>query len=317
MKKALIIGISGQDGSLLADYLINNKNYEVYGTTRNIKATNFENLRKLNIYEKIKILETNLDNIDQVISILIKVNPSEIYNLSGQTSVAKSFEIPLLTYNDITTTYILLEAIRVYDLKIKFFNAGSTDCFGEAAYPANEETKFNPISPYGVSKSSSFNIVKNYREVYGVYACSGILSNHESIFRKNHFITTKIIDAIFNIANRNQKYLEIGNINIYRDWGWANEYVEAIYLLMQQENKPKDYIIATGQTISLEEFISIAFSIYNLDYAKYIKIDNNLIRKQDISKTFLDVSKINSEIKWVAKMKVKDVILRLSKNKII
>ncbi len=317
MKKALIIGISGQDGSLLADYLINNKNYEVYGTSRNIKANNFENLKKLNIYEKIKILETNLDNLDQVISILIKVNPSEIYNLSGQTSVGKSFELPLVTYNNITTTYILLESIRVYNLKIKYFNAGSTDCFGEAVYPANEETKFNPISPYGVTKSNSFNIVKNYREVYGIYACTGILSNHESIFRKKHFVTTKIIESAFNIANGSQKHLAIGNINIYRDWGWANEYVEAIYLIMQQQNTPKDYIIATGQTISLEEFISISFSIFQLDYTKYLKIDTNSMRKLDISKTYLDVSKINSELHWFAKIKVQDVILRLSENIVI
>lgn len=317
MKRALILGITGQDGSLLADYLLKNNKYEVFGTTRNLKFARVENLKQLEIYEKIKLYESNLNNLNEVIHLLNTTNPDEIYNLSGQTSVGKSFDIPHETYDNISTTYIFLEAIRIYNLKIKFFNAGSTECFGDTVYPVNEETNFNPISPYGIAKTCSFNIVKNYRDVYGIYTCTGILSNHESIFRPKYFITSKIIEAVYNIANGRQKYLEIGNIEIYRDWGWANEYVEAIYLLMQQQITPKDYIIATGQSINLEEFIEIAFSIYKLDYSKYLKIDKSNKRKFDISKTFLDVSKINSEINWFAKIKVQEIIYKLSNSKML
>jgi GDPmannose 4,6-dehydratase len=307
MKTALICGVSGQDGAYLSRYLLE-KGYEVYGGSRDVHNTSFINLEKLNILDKINLVSITLNDFRSVFQTINKINPDEIYNLAGQSSVALSFEQPVETMESIITgTLNLLEAIRFSGQPIKFYNAGSSECFGNADNAVDENTPFRPRSPYGVAKATAFWQVANYREAYNLYACTGILFNHESPLRKDRFVTKKIISTAYKISQGENIKLKLGNINIHRDWGWAPEYVEAMWLMLQQE-KPDDFVIATGKTTSLENFIKITFELLNLNWNDHVTLDDQLMRPTDISVGCANPSKAKAILNWEAKNEVSNII---------
>lgn len=308
MKKALICGVSGQDGAYLSKLLLG-KGYEVYGTSRDAQISSFRNLKALGIYDSIKFESMSLNDFRSVLQVLIKIEPDEIYNLAGQSSVGLSFQQPVETLDSISIgTLNLLEAIRFTGKPIKFYNAGSSECFGDIGdKSADENTPFRPRSPYAVAKSAAFWEVANYREAYGLFACSGVLFNHESPFRPERFVTRKIISAACKIAAGEQKNLRLGNITIKRDWGWAPEYVEAMWLMLQQ-NQADDFVIATGESNSLQEFVETAFQSVNLDWQEYVTSDSNLLRPTDLAVSKADPSKAMEVLNWKAEYKMKDVV---------
>ncbi len=302
MKKALICGVSGQDGTYLAKFLIL-KGYQVFGGSRDAESSNFENHLKLGIRSQICYVSISLNDFRSVLQVIMKVQPDEIYNLAGQTSVALSFQQPVETLESISVgTLNILEAIRFSQLPIKFYNAGSSECFGNVDFAVNEETPFRPRSPYGVAKATSFWEVVNYREAYKIFACTGILFNHESPLRKERFVTKKIVSAACRIAGGSDEKLSLGNINIQRDWGWAPEYVEAMWLMLKQE-QANDFIVATGSTISLKQFIIYVFEYLNLDWQEHVIFDDNLLRPTDIEKGLADPAKAKNVLQWEAKIK--------------
>ncbi|MGA0200759.1 MAG: GDP-mannose 4,6-dehydratase, partial [Prochlorotrichaceae cyanobacterium] len=259
MPVALVCGVSGQDGAYLARLLLE-KGYQVYGTSRDSQMSSFHNLVRLGIREKITLLSMVPTDFRSVLQALKVSQPDEIYHLAGQSSVGLSFEQPAETLESIGMgTLNLLEAIRFQDLPVRFYHAGSSECFGDTRnLPADEDTPFRPRSPYGVAKATAFWAVANYREAYGLFACSGILFNHESPLRPPRFVTQKIITTAHRIAQGSPEKLHLGNIQVQRDWGWAPEYVEAMYQMLQQSS-PEDYVIATGTTTSLEGFVIETF----------------------------------------------------------
>ncbi len=307
-KKALIIGITGQDGAFLTKYLLS-QNYLVYGTSRDAELSKFDSLVKLGIHEKVKLFSMSLSDFRSVFQVLLEIQPDEVYNLAGQTSVSLSFKLPVETLESISLgTLNILEALRLLKLKSKFYNASSSECFGNTdGIPANEQTPFKPRSPYGVAKASSFWQVDNYRQAYSLFAASGILFNHESYLRPTRFVTQKIITSVCDIANKKANEFEIGNINIERDWGWAPEYVVAMHLILQQD-EPEDFIIATGNTISLKEFIVKTFNYFGLNYENHLVINESLFRPTDILVSKADPSKAIKILKWKAKTNVDGVI---------
>ena len=246
-KVALIFGISGQDGAYLAELLLG-KGYKVHGTSRDAEMATFSSLKRLGIKNQITFHSVALNDFRSTSKVLEEVIPDEIYNLAGQSSVGLSFEQPLETLESIANATInILEAIRFINCKCKFYNASSSECFGDTGkYPANEDTPFRPKSPYGVAKASAYWQVANYRESYGLFACSGIMFNHESILRPTRFVTRKICQSAAKIALGKESLLKLGNLTIKRDWGWAPEYVEAMWQMLQ-EKEAEDYVIATGQ----------------------------------------------------------------------
>ncbi len=308
MKKALICGISGQDGAYLAELLLK-KGYIVYGTSRDAQISSFRNLKFLAIREKVKLESVALNDFRSVLQALIKIKPDEIYNLAGQSSVGLSFEQPVETLESIATgTLNLLEAIRFIGQPIKFYNAGSSECFGDTnGYAADESTSFRPRSPYAVAKATAFWEVANYREAYNIFACSGILFNHESPLRPERFVTQKIVSAACQIAQGSKKKLFLGNISIQRDWGWAPEYIEAMYLMLQQQHAD-DYVIATGASNSLQNFVEIAFTYFGLDWQKYVVKDSSLFRPTDIAVGKGNPAKAKAILNWEAKYKMNDVV---------
>ncbi len=308
MKKALICGVSGQDGAYLAQLLLE-KGYTVVGTSRDAQVSSFRNLLRLGIREKIQyesLVPTDFRSVLQVIS---KTQPDEIYNLAGQTSVGLSFDQPVETLESIATgTLNFLEAIRFINVPIKFYNAGSSECFGDIGeHPADEQTPFRPRSPYAVAKATAFWQVANYREAYNIFACSGILFNHESPLRPQRFVTQKIVSAASRIANGSKEKLHLGNISIKRDWGWAPEYVEAMYLMLQQD-QPDDYVVATGQSYSLEDLVARAFSYVGLDWKDLVVTDPSLLRPTDLAVSRGNPTKAKEKLGWQAQYKMPDVI---------
>ncbi|MDF5735828.1 MULTISPECIES: GDP-mannose 4,6-dehydratase [unclassified Nostoc] len=308
MKKALICGISGQDGAYLAQLLLN-QGYTVCGSSRDAQISSFRNLVYLAIRDQVKLESMALNDFRSVLQVLTKIQPDEIYNLAGQSSVGLSFEQPVETLESITTgTLNLLEAIRFLGVPIKLYNAGSSECFGDTGHTAADETTpFRPRSPYAVAKAAAFWEVANYREAYGLFACSGILFNHESPLRPERFVTQKIVAAACRIAQGSTEQLYLGNMQILRDWGWAPEYVEAMYLMLQQE-QPDDYVIATGESSSLEEFVAAAFASVNLDWRHHVVIDNSLLRPTDLAVGRGNPVKAKDKLGWQAKYKMKQVV---------
>jgi GDPmannose 4,6-dehydratase len=299
-KKALIVGISGQDGAYLANFLLT-KGYEVYGTSRDAQTSLFQNLLYLGIHDKVQTDSMAPNDFRSVLQTIVKVNPDELYNLSGQSSVGLSFQQPVETMESISiSTLNLLEAIRFIERPIKFYNASSSECFGDTGGTAADEmTPFRPRSPYAVAKAAAYWEVANYREAYGLFACSGILFNHESTLRPERFVTSKIIAAACRIAGGSCETLPLGNMTTTRDWGWAPEYVEAMWLMMQQEH-PDDYVIATGQTHTLEEFTAHAFSCLGLDWRKHVVTDASLFRPTDIAFNKGNPAKALKHLGWRA-----------------
>jgi GDPmannose 4,6-dehydratase len=245
-----------------------------------------------------------------VLQVLNQVRPDEIYNLAGLSSVALSFEQPMEALESITVgTLNLIESIRFLKRDIRFYSAGSSECFGEIGdlVAADENTAFRPRSAYAVAKAAAFWEVANYREAYGLFACSGILFNHESPLRPERFVTQKIIAAACRIAEGSKEKLCLGNVSIQRDWGWAPEYVEAMWLMLQQD-EPADFVIATGQPHSLEEFVETAFSILGLNWRDYVKVDPSLLRPIDIEVGWGNPAKARNKLRWQAQYKMYDVV---------
>ena len=312
-KIALIFGISGQDGAYLAELLLN-KGYSVHGTSRDAEMAAFSSLEKLRIKNKITFHSVALNDFRSTLKILEKVNPDEVYNLAGQSSVGLSFEQPIETLESIANATInILEAIKFTSSKCKFYNAGSSECFGDTGgVPADEETPFRPKSPYGVAKASAFWQVSNYRESYGLFACSGIMFNHESILRPSRFVTRKICQAAANIALGKQNYLKLGDLTIKRDWGWAPEYVIAMWQMMQQE-EAEDYVIATGRIYGLNDFVKEAFLSLNLDWEKYVIINQQFKRPSEIRSGYGSPLKANIKLNWSAKTFMPDIARIMAK----
>ena len=308
MKKALICGVSGQDGAYLARFLLD-KGYAVCGTSRDAQMSSFHNLARLGIRDRITLESVAVNDFRSVLQVIMKVQPDEVYNLSGQSSVGLSFQQPVETLDSISVgTLNFLEAIRFYSKPIKFYNAGSSECFGDTSgTPANESTPFRPRSPYAVAKSAAFWEVANYREAYGIFACSGILFNHESPLRHERFVTKKIVAAACRIASGRNEILKLGNISIRRDWGWAPEYIEAMWQMMQQDT-PDDFVIATGESYSLEEFVAAAFSYVRLNWRDYVVMDESLLRPTDLMVGHGNPAKAREKLRWQARYKMHDVV---------
>ncbi len=308
MKTALVTGISGQDGAYLAKLLLE-KGYRVCGTSRDAQIASFKNLEQLGIRKEVQLASVALNDFRSVLQVLFKVQPDEIYNLGGQSSVFLSFEQPVETQESIYLgTLNLLEAIRFTGKKIKLYNASSSECFGDlGGQAATEETPFRPRSPYAVAKSAAFWQVANYREAYNIFACSGILFNHESPLRPERFVTQKIVRAACRIALGEKKKLELGNIEIQRDWGWAPEYVEAMFLMLQQDT-PEDFVIATGVTSKLQDFVGVAFEAVGLNWKEHTIIDQALFRPTEIMIGRGDASKAARKLGWKPKYKMEEVV---------
>ncbi len=308
MKRALISGASGQDGAYLAQLLLE-KGYQVYGASRDAQSCSFSNLRRLGIFEQVQTLSLAINDFRSVLQALQEVQPHEVYNLAGQSSVGLSFEQPVETLESISTAALnFLEAIRFTNRPIKFYNAGSSECFGDTnGVQADEASPFRPRSPYAVAKASAHWIVANYREAYKLFACTGILFNHESPLRPERFVTAKIIAAACRIAQGSQEKLLLGNMDIRRDWGWAPEYVQAMHLMLQQK-EPADYVIATGRSHSLEEFVHLAFDAVQLDWRDHVVADKKLLRPTDIREGCGDPAKAERNLGWKATLHLEDVV---------
>ena len=310
MKKAFIFGISGQDGAYLSKLLLE-KGYKVFGGSRDAENSKFDNLSKLNILKQVELMSVSVTDFRSILQVIMKVKPDEVYNLASQSSVALSFIQPIETMDSISSgTLNILEAIRFSELDIKFYSAGSSECFGNTSNAVNEDTPFRPRSPYGVAKATAFWEVANYREAYNLFTCTGILFNHESPLRKERFVTKKIISTACRIAKGSSEKLILGNIDIYRDWGWAPEYVEAMWLMLQQE-KPQDFVIASGETMSLNEFVSTAFEYLNLNLESHLIFNKDLLRPTDIEKGYANPQKAKNVLNWEAKTKTKNLVKRL------
>lgn len=308
MKKiALINGVSGQDGAYLARFLLE-KNYEVWGTSRDAQGSAFSNLQKLGIKSQIKLISMVPEDFRSVLVALRKSEPDEVYYLAGQSSVGLSFEQPAETIQSIALgTLNMLEACRMLDKQPRVYYAGSSECFGDThGVPANETTPFHPQSPYAVAKASAFWLVDNYREAYKLFVCTGILFNHESPLRPERFVTQKIISTAKRIANGSKEILELGRMDISRDWGWAPEYIEAMWLMLQQE-QAEDFVIATGETNTLEAFVAEVFQQLNLDWENHIKQNSEFMRPTDLLLSVGDASKAKKKLGWQAKNKMKDI----------
>ena len=313
-KKAIIFGVTGQDGSYLAELLLK-KGYDVWGTSRDADKSKLINLKKLGIYQKITIVTIVNDNFNNLSTLIGKLLPDEIYYLAGQSSVGLSFVEPKETISsNVLGILNVLEICRLISKKIRIYYAGSSECFGDTAgIAATEETNFHPQSPYAVSKTSAFWLVDNYRNAYDMFICYGILFNHESPFRSQRFVTQKIISTALRISEGSQEKLELGRLDISRDWGWAKEYVEAMWLMLQQ-GSAEDFIIATGETNSLEQFVREAFSQLGLEWKDHVEINHELIRPSEITISKANPIKALKKLNWKAKYKMADVVQMLLKD---
>jgi GDPmannose 4,6-dehydratase len=313
MKKALVTGITGQDGSYLAEFLLG-KGYEVHGIIR--RASTFNTERIDHLYQDPHINGVrfflhygDIADSTNLIKLLYRIQPDEIYHLAAQSHVRVSFDIPEYT-GDVTGlgTIRILEAIRETGLKAKFYQASSSEMFGKAQeVPQREKTPFYPRSPYGAAKVYSYWLTVNYRESYGLYACNGILFNHESPRRGETFVTRKITRAAARIKVGLEKKIFLGNLGAKRDWGYAKEYVEAMWLMLQQE-EPDDYVIATGETHSVQDFLNEAFSHVGLDWREHLEIDNRYYRPAEVDLLIGDASKAKRKLGWTAKTKFKELV---------
>ena len=305
-RRALITGITGQDGSYLAELLLE-KGYHVVGMVRRSSTESFERIAHLR--ERIDIREGDLLDQLSLITLLHHVDPHEIYNLAAQSFVPTSWEQPILT-SEVTALGAtrLLEAIRVVDRSIKFYQASSSEMFGKVREtPQSELTPFHPRSPYGVAKTYAHYLTINYRESYGIFACSGILFNHESPRRGKQFVTRKVTDGIARIKARRAKELRLGNLDAKRDWGFAGDYVQAMWMMLQQP-KADDYVVASGQTHSVRELCEIAFAHAGLDWQKYVVVDPAFVRPAEVDLLIGDASKARRVLGWAPKHSFQQLI---------
>ena len=307
-RTALIFGVSGQDGAYLARLLLD-RGYAVHGASRDAELSGFGNLAALGIRGKIAVHSAMPTDFRSVFQVVRRVAPDEIYNLSGQSSVGLSFAQPAATLESIVIgTLNILEVIRTLDRPIRFYNAGSGECFGDTdGAAADENTAFRPRSPYAVAKAAATWQVANYREAYGLHACSGILFNHESPLRPERFVTRKIVAAAARIAAGDTAKLILGNLAIHRDWGWAPEYVEAMWAMLQQD-EADDYVVATSETHALETFLQTAFECAGLDWHDHVEIDPALTRPTDLGVGRANPAKAREKLNWQARHRMRDVV---------
>ena len=310
-RTALIIGISGQDGAYLARLLLAD-GHTVHGSSRDAEVTPFHGLARLGIRDKVALHSVSPADFHSVLEVIERVRPDDIYNLSGQSSVAMSFTQPAQTIESIVNaTLNILEVIRVTGAGIRFYNAGSSESFGDTAdLPANELTAFRPRSPYGVAKAAAVGLTANYRDAYGLFACSGILFNHESPLRPDRFVTRKITAAAARIAKGSHERLRLGDLSIRRDWGWAPDYVEAIAAMMRQP-RPADFVIATGVAHSLADLANLAFREAGLDWRDHIDRDPDLVRPSEIAVSVGDATKAAEVLGWRPKVAFAEIISRM------
>jgi len=311
MKKALITGIKGQDGAYLSQLLLG-KGYRVYGI--DLTESKNRNLRFLNLDGSVTFVQANLLDLSNMIRVIERTQPDEIYNLAAQSSVGLSFDQPIGTLElNIFSVAHLLEAIRIVNPKIKFYQASSSEMYGRVPVelmPVNEESVFHPVSPYGISKCTAHWITVNYREAYGLFGVCGVLFNHESVLRGDGFVTRKIVNTAVRIKMGLADSLSLGNINVSRDWGYAPRYVEAMWLMLQQP-KPDDYLVCSGETHSLGEFARKVFEKLDLDYERFVKIDERLIRPVDLETISGDNSKARRDLGWSYTLTLDDLIALL------
>ena len=316
--KALITGVNGQDGAYLAKFLVD-KGYKVYGTCRRSTSEKFTRLKALNVYDKVELYDFDLLEMTNIYETIKKIRPHEIYNLAAQSFVPSSFNVPIVT-TDINAlgTIRILEAIKSIDRKIKFYQASTSEMFGKVKeIPQNEETPFYPRSPYGVAKLYAHWITINYRESYNMHASSGILFNHESPFRGTEFVTKKITSTLTRIKKGSNEILKVGNIQAQRDWGYSMDYVEAMWLMLQQKI-PDDYVISTGKTTSVRDFIDLSLKylkfnykwsgsglnvkVINTDNKKIIiKVDKKFFRPAEVDLLVGNSNKAQKKLKWKPK----------------
>lgn len=306
MKRALVTGITGQDGSYMAELLLS-KGYEVFGVVRRTSSRNLERIE--HIQDQVQLESADLLDLSSVMSLLQRIKPHEFYNLAAQTFVPASWEQPVLT-GEITALGVtkMLEAIRLVDPAIRFYQASSSEMFGKVqAVPQNERTPFYPRSPYGVAKVYGHWITVNYRESYGMFACSGICFNHESPRRGSEFVTRKITETAARIKLGMATELRLGNLEARRDWGFAGDFVEAMWLMLQQE-EPEDYVIATGVTRSVREMARIAFEHVGLNYEDYVILDPRFVRPAEVDMLVGDSSKAAQQLNWRSKVSFEELI---------
>jgi GDPmannose 4,6-dehydratase len=300
MKTAIITGISGQDGAYLAQLLLG-KGYKVVGVVRSVQEKPLTGLKYLGIIADVEMKEINLLNISEVEQLIQDYQPDEFYNLAAQSSVGLSFKSPVVTFEFNTISVInILEAIRNHSKDTKYYQASSSEMFGNIGkenLPLKESVLFHPASPYGISKASAHWITVNYREAYGLKACCGILFNHESCLRGESFVIKKIIRTALEIKNGQTDILQLGNLEVQRDWGYAPKYVEAMWLMLQQDNY-KEYLICSSNVISLKELAEQVFENLGLDFNKHVKIEKTLMRNLELDVIYGDNSKAKEELGW-------------------
>ncbi|HLC22155.1 MAG TPA: GDP-mannose 4,6-dehydratase [Candidatus Nanoarchaeia archaeon] len=308
MKVAVITGITGQDGAYLAKFLLL-KGYKVYGTYRRLSTPNFWRLQALGILDKVELVSFDLIDQSSMLNILKKVKPDEIYNLAAQSFVGASFEQPVSTA-EITALGLprILDVMRILCPQAKFYQASSSEMFGQVQQiPQNEKTPFYPRSPYAAAKLYAHWVTVNYREAYNLFTCSGILFNHESPLRGLEFVTRKITNAVARIKLGLQKELLLGNLDAKRDWGYAPDFVEAMWLMLQQEH-PDDFVIATGETHTVREFCEVAFQEVGLNYNDYVKVDERFFRPSEVDLLIGDAGKAKQKLNWKPKTTFKELV---------
>jgi GDPmannose 4,6-dehydratase len=306
---ALILGASGQDGAYLADLLVR-RGLKVHGTSRDKEVSSYAGLHRLGIHSRVTHHSAVLSDFRSVVTVLNNIRPALIFNLAAQSSVGLSFEQPVETIDSIMHgTINVMEAMRFLGLDAKFYNAGSSECFGNTGmtHPADETTAFSPRSPYAVGKAASFWAVANYREAYGLWVCSGLLFNHESPLRPARYVTQKIVRSAVEIAAGRRDTVELGMLNIARDWGWAPEYVDAMARMLELDT-PEDFVIATGETRTLKDFVAAAFARVGLNWCDHVVENPALHRPIDIMYSSGDPSKAARLLGWKAEKKMVDVV---------
>jgi GDPmannose 4,6-dehydratase len=310
-RRALICGISGQDGAYLARWLLE-CGYEVWGSSRDVGGAGFANLRRLGVHDRVRLLSMAPEDFRSVFVALRAANPDEVYYLAGQSSVGLSFELPAETLQSVVLgTLNMLEACRLMERPVRLYHAGSSECFGDAnGEPADEQTPFRPRSPYAVAKASAFWLVDNYREAYGLHACSGILFNHESPLRPSRFVTQKIVGAAWRIANGSTERLLLGRLDIARDWGWAPEYVVAMHRMLQQDTA-QDFVIATGQSFTLEQFVDTAFSQLGLNWRDHVEQRSELMRPNELALSRANPARAERALGWNATLAMPEVVAKM------
>lgn len=318
MKTAIITGITGQDGAYLSKFLLE-KNYKVIGITRSLQVGNLNGLSFLGVENDVELVEANVFDLSNIIRLLEKYNPVEFYNLAAQSSVGLSFEQPIgtLEYNIISVANIL-EAVRIINRDIKFYQSSSSEMYGNVdknSLPIDENFIIHPASPYAISKAAAHWISVNYREAYKLFVSSGILFNHESVLRRQNFVTKKIISSALKIKRNEMEVLKVGNTSIMRDWGYAPEYIKVMWQMLNAD-KPGDYVICTGEAHSLQQFIEKVFIQFDLDPKKYVQFDEKLYRPVELEIIYGNPDKAKTELNWKYTMTFDELIQKLIEDEI-